>query len=276
MSKIVVTGANGYIGRKVVDKLIDLNHEVIALDIKTDDINDKAIKMQEDIFNCDESIYDKLGKPDVCIHLAWRNGFIHNSQTHLMDLQKHYNFIKNMIDGGLKNISIMGTMHEVGYWEGPINDKTPCNPQSLYGIAKNALRHAVTALTVDTDVNLYWLRAYYILGDDEKSNSIFGKIINASKDGKKEFPFTSGKNKYDFITLDELAKQIAMVSVQTDITGIINVCTGQPISLAEKVEGFIKENDLDIKLIYGAFPDRKYDSPAVWGDPEVINKIINN
>ena len=42
--KILVTGADGYIGRHIVNNLLDLGHEVIAVDIHTDDINDKAEK----------------------------------------------------------------------------------------------------------------------------------------------------------------------------------------------------------------------------------------
>jgi dTDP-6-deoxy-L-talose 4-dehydrogenase (NAD+) len=45
-----------------------------------------------------------------------------------------------MVKGGLRQIIVMGTMHEVGYWEGEINDKTPTHPTSLYGVAKDALR----------------------------------------------------------------------------------------------------------------------------------------
>ena len=46
------------------------------------------------------------------------------------------------------------------------------------------------------------------------------------------------------------------------------------MSLADRVERFIKENDYDIKLKYGAFPDRAYDSDAVWGNSEKIKKIL--
>lgn len=48
------------------------------------------------------------------------------------------------------------------------------------------------------------------------------------------------------------------------------------MTLAERVERYIKENDLNIKLDYGAFPDRPYDSPGVWGDASKINKIMKN
>ena len=62
--------------------------------------------------------------------------------------------------------------------------------------------------------------------------------------------------------------------MQKDVNGIINICSGKPVSLADRVEQFIKENNYDIKLIYGAFPDRAYDSDAVWGSSEKIEKIL--
>ena len=42
------------------------------------------------------------------------------------------------------------------------------------------------------------------------------------------------------------------------------------------VEEFIKEKNYKIRPEYGAFPDRPYDSPGVWGDPEKINQIMKN
>ena len=46
------------------------------------------------------------------------------------------------------------------------------------------------------------------------------------------------------------------------------------MTLAEKVESFIKENNFKIKLKYGAYPDRPYDSPGIWGDATKINEIM--
>ena len=99
-------------------------------------------------------------------------------------------------------------------------------------------------------------------------------MLLAAEEGKKTFPFTTGKNKYDFITVDELAKQISAAVSQSAIDGIINCCTGQPMSLAERVEQFIRDNHLDIKLEYGAFPDRPYDSPNEYGDNSRIREIM--
>lgn len=274
MNKVLVTGAGGYIGRHVVAELLNRKVDVIAADIKLDGIDKRAECLKYNFLSGEKDVYSEIGKPDVIIHMAWRDGFIHNSDKHMEDLSKHYKFIKDLIDGGAKHIVVMGTMHEIGYHEGEIDENTITNPTSMYGIAKNALRRSIQLIAKDNNVTIQWLRAYYIYGDDKRNSSVFAKILLADEDGKKFFPFTSGKNKYDFIKVTELAKQIAACSLQNEITGIINCCTGKPISLGEKVENFIFENKLDIKLNYGEFPDRPYDSPAVWGNNRKIKEIL--
>jgi len=274
MKKILVTGAGGYIGRHVVKKLLENNVQVIATDLYVDEIDKKAQIIKADIFSETENLFEYFGNPDICVHMAWRNGFVHNSDTHIGDLSGHFNFLRKMVNSGLKQLAVMGTMHEVGYYEGAIEENTPCNPISMYGIAKDALRRSTQLLVNGKDIVFQWLRGFYIYGDDKKNNSIFAKLLLAAEEGKTEFPFTTGKNLYDFIHVEELASQITACAVQSDVTGIINCCTGKPISLAEKVEGFIKEHGLNIRLVYGAYPDRQYDSPGIWGNNEKIEKIV--
>ena len=253
-----------------------MGHRVIAADFAFKGVDERAEFCDVPLFSGDKNIYKALGSPDVCIHLAWRDGFRHNASSHMKDLSSHVVFCNNMAAGGLPLLTVMGTMHEVGYWEGAITADTPCAPQSQYGIAKNALRQSLMLSLPATGCRLHWLRAYYITGDEAHGSSIFAKITQAELDGKKTFPFTTGKNKYDFIDVDRLAQMIVAASVQDKVGGIINVCTGQPQSLADRVEQFLREKQYKIRLDYGAFPDRPYDSPGVWGDPAQINAILQD
>lgn len=274
--KVLVTGANGYIGRHVVSALLNAGCNVVACDLRLQDVDARAEQMVMNLFEADGHLYDKVGSPDVCLHMAWRDGFQHKSSKHMGDLSLHYRFLTRLVDSGLKRLAVMGTMHEVGYWEGMIDENTPCNPISMYGIAKDALRRSMITFCEQKQCKLQWLRGYYILGDDLKNHSIFTKLLQAGAEGKKTFPFTTGKTKYDFITVDELADQIAHAVAQDEVCGIINCCSGKPVTLAERVELFIKEHNLEIKLDYGAFPDRPYDSPVIYGDASKIQRIMNH
>ena len=271
--KILVTGANGYIGTGVVKALLSLNQDVIATDFNVDGIDKRAKTIAGNIFEL-ENPFEYFEKPDVVLHLAWRNGFVHNSETHLVDLPNHFAFLSRLAESGVKKIVALGSMHEIGFWEGRIKEDTPCNPMSLYGISKNALRETLDLLCKQKNIMFQWIRGYYIVGNSEKGASIFSKITAAEKEAKTEFPFTTGKNQYDFIDYEEFCNQIANVVINNNVIGIINCCSGQPESLASRVERFIKENNYNIKLKYGAFPDRPYDSLAVWGDNTKIKQIL--
>jgi len=276
--KVLVTGANGYIGRNVINYLLDSNIDVVAVDISLNKIiSEKVKKIEINIFENTDYLFSNLQNVGICIHLAWRNGFVHNSITHLEDISLHYKFLKKIHEFGIKNINVIGTMHEIGYWEGEVDNDTTTNPISFYGIAKNSLRQSLKILE-DSDKELFikWLRVFYIQGDDRNNNSIFSKILQKEEESAKTFPFTTGKNKYDFINISILAEMISKAALQTEVTGIINCCSGKPVSLKEKVELFLKENNLKIKLEYGVFPDRSYDSPAIWGNNSIISKIMNN
>ena len=272
--KILVTGANGYLGQGIVKSILELGHDVVAADFSVQNIDNRAKTIVCNLFEV-ENPYKFFGEPDVLLHLAWRDGFVHYSDAHIDDLPKHYKFIKEMVGSGVKQIAVMGSMHEIGFYEGSINENTPCHPTTPYGIGKNALRDLTQMVCKQNNAVFQWLRGYYIVGNSKFGNSIFSKITAAAEEGKEEFPFTLGQNQYDFLDYPDFCDQIAASVSQNEINGIINICSGHPEKLADRVERFIKENNYSIKLKYGAFPDRPYDSKAIWGDNSKIEKIRN-
>lgn len=272
--RILVTGANGYLGQGIVKCLVDKGHIVIAADFKTENVDPRAEKIECNLFEI-EKPYDFFGQPDALLHLAWRDGFVHYSSAHIDDLPKHYAFIKSFAESGIKQIAVLGSMHEIGFYEGSIREDTPCHPITPYGIGKNALRDLTQMVCKKNNVIFQWLRGYYIVGNSKFGSSIFSKITAAVEEGKAEFPFTTGQNQYDFIDYEQFAEQVASAITQDEINGIINICSGYPEKLADRVERFIKENGYHIQLKYGAFPDRPYDSKAIWGDGTKIENILN-
>lgn len=271
--RILVTGASGYLGRGIVNELLNRKHEIIASDLSSDFIDERATYIAGNIFDIKDP-YSYFQQPEAVLHLAWRNGFVHDADNHLQDLPLHDSFIKKMMDAGIEKVCVMGSMHEIGFYEGSINENTPCNPMNQYGIAKNALRQSLELYANVKKVKFIWLRGFYIVGNSINGSSIFSKIALAIKEGNLEFPFTSGQNQYDYLDYSEFCRQVGAAISQDRILGVINICSGKPEKLCDRVEQFIRDNDYNIKLVYGAYPDRPYDSKAVWGNDKKIRRIL--
>ena len=158
--KILVTGANGYLGRGIVKLLLDWKHQVVATDIQLDKVDARSIKKACDVFSI-EKPYEYFERPDVLLHLAWRDGFVHYSNAHIDDLPRHFDFIKKISASSIKTIVGMGSMHEIGYFEGSIKEDTPCNPITPYGISKNALRELTAMVCKQNNKNYIWWQVYH-------------------------------------------------------------------------------------------------------------------
>lgn len=273
---VVVTGAAGYIGRHVVTALLDAGARVTAVvrQHRAYRVDDRAEIVELDLLAPSTDLHPLTAEtPDAVVHLAWEAGFAHDAPAHMLRLSDHFRVLEHFAHAGVPRIAALGTMHEVGRHEGAITAETPTDPMSLYGIAKDALRRAALH-SFGAEHVVQWLRAYYIYGDDRNNQSIFTKLLQAAEQGKETFPFTSGTNRFDFIHVRDLGVQIATVVLQDEVQGVINVCSGEPVSLREQVERFIADHDLDIRLEIGAFPDRPYDSKETYGDATVIQELM--
>lgn len=270
--KVLITGANGYIGHGIVRKFLEHGHDVVAADLNIENIDSRADIKKCDIFQID-SPYLYFNKPEMLVHLAWKDGCSHYSSSHIANLFHHDSFIRHFCESGVEKIAVTGSVHEIGKHEGAVDENTPCRPLSPYGISKNALRGLLLSAGQQYKKPVQWLRRYYVVGNSGLGDTIFSKMVRASRAGVREFPFTSGLNEYDFLDYDDFCNKFYLAAMQDEINGIINICSGKPEKLIDRVEQFIKENHLNIRLNIGAYPERENASRSVWGSAEKIQKI---
>lgn len=281
MKKILIMGANGYIGSHLTRYLCDqpIKYEVYASGRKNTNIDNRAHYIQYDIhkeFQNPKEYVQCFGNVDACVYLTWQDGFNHNAISHVHDWYYHFNFIKQMLDSGLKHIAVMGSFREYGTYCGAANEELEVRPDNLYVLAKDTLHKAIELYIKNNnmDICFQWIRPFSVYGDDELNNSIFTKILLWEKEGKETFPCTLGTERYDYIHIDECVKQIEAIISQTDIDGVINCCTGKSTSLREQIEFFLNVNHLKIRPEYGSFERRKYDSDEIYGDRTKLDTIL--
>lgn len=279
---ILITGATGFIGNYLINELLTHNYNILATSrlneqkINTEWINNTDY-IQANLNEKKEDWFSFFGKPDMIIHLAWEGLPNYNELFHIeQNLSNNYYFLKNMIEKGLKNIIVSGTCFEYGDQSGELSEEIETKPNTTYGLAKDCLRKFLEQLQVKFDFDLKWIRIFYPYGEGQNPNSILSQLDLALEKGDKVFNMSGGEQIRDYLRVEKMVEYIVKISMQDKINGIINCCSGNPISIKDLVKNYLIEKDRTIELNLGYFPYENNVPMAFWGSIKKIKSILGN
>ena len=250
--KIAVTGATGFIGRHVLAELEKRPVETIALvrDSATDPNKFSGSRLvQLDLHEKSADAFDLMGRPDVLIHLAWSGLPNYKSLHHFEhELPAQYRFLKNLVTSGLQSLVITGTCFEYGMQSGALSEELEPRPSNPYGFAKDSLRRQLEFLKADHPFRLTWARLFYLYGEGQAETSLLPQLRMAVARGEKAFNMSGGEQLRDYLPVTEVARHLVSLSLENEENGVVNVCSGTPISVKKLVEGWIKKNKWSISF----------------------------
>ena len=278
--KILVTGATGFIGRHLIPELINRGHEIIAAGLE-DKNNlqfpwlDKVRYIQYDLNESNDNCYDRLQRPDRLIHLCWAGLPNYQELFHLeKNLFNSYFFIKQLVLSGVKDITVLGTCFEYGLQEGCLSEEMETRPVNPYGLAKDCLRKFLQELNIKQPFNLKWVRLFYLYGAGQNKNSILELLKKALENNDAVFNMSGGEQQRDYLPVEKAAEYIAKIALKDDFSGIVNCCSGNPVSIRSLVENYLQDNHKSIKLNLGYYPYPDYEPMAFWGNNDKLQKIV--
>ena len=278
--KILVTGATGFVGNKVIEQLIEQGHTVIATSTnlgkaQTKNWFNKVKYIPYTINASDKSnLFDLFQKPDVLIHLAWKGLPNYKELFHVEEnLWDNYFFLKNLISNGLKNVTVIGTCFEYGFQESCLSENLETKPANSYALAKDTLRKFVEELNKKYDFSFKWVRLFYMYGEGQSPKSLISQLHQALENGEEYFNMSKGDQIRDYLPIEKVAKNIALISTQNNILGIINCCSGAPITVKQFTENYLNQINQTIKLNLGYYPYSDLEPFAFWGDNNKLKKI---
>lgn len=281
--KVLVTGASGFIGQHVIRNLLqrsDITIVATTRDLKKATQLDYFSQVQfieADLSVEDNNIYFKLGEPSLMIHLAWNGLPNYNGLFHVeKNLIENCRFIQTMISSGLEDVTITGTCFEYGMVEGCLTEDMVTNPSNPYGLAKDLLRKYVEALKTEFDFSFKWLRLFYMYGNGQSPNSLISQLERTVALGGKEFNMSGGEQIRDYLHVSQVADFIIRCALQRKTEGVINCCSGKPITVKEFVQRYIHENSYPLRLNFGVYPYVNYEPMYFWGDNAKLNEVLLN
>ena len=277
--KIAVTGASGFIGRHVLAELKLRSVESIAL-VRSSvsrspvDSGDRVIFL--DLHQAPSDAFELMGRPDVLIHLAWSGLPNYRSLHHFeQELPAQYQFLRGLIDAGLQSLVVAGTCFEYGMQSGALNEDMAPQPSNPYGYAKDALRCQLEYLKSIHPFRMTWARLFYLYGEGQAEGSLWPQLRQAAERGDAHFNMSGGEQLRDYLPVTEVASHLVSLALANKDVGLVNVCSGNPISVRKLVEGWIEQNGWSIAPNLGYYPYPNYEPLAFWGDRSKLDGLLS-
>ena len=145
MKKVVITGCNGYIGKKLAEYLLKQNKEVIGLDIGDGSSLTEYKKFKYIKFGLNDENIEivRAFQPSVLYHFAWCGVSTidkNDPSKQFKNLEITYNMLELARLAGIKKVIVPGSVSEFSGSNKPITGYEPDSPSDLYAATKVAVR----------------------------------------------------------------------------------------------------------------------------------------
>ncbi len=277
--KVMVTGATGFVGRHVVNELLSRGHSVVAItrDIKRARVMtwfDRVEFIECDLHDGFQHLFQPNKLPDAILHLAWPGlpnyrDFFHISKNLPADLA----FLETAVKAGVSHIIVAGTCLEYGMQYGPLTEEMETSPTTPYGFAKDTLRKALQMLQMVSPFTLQWMRLFYMYGDGQNKNSLLAQLNHAIDEKQPVFNMSMGDQLRDYLPIEKVAENFALALVNPQVEGVINCCSGRPVSVLDLVQKNCINRKSDIQINRGFYPYPDYEPLAFWGEAEKLSTL---
>lgn len=279
LKKVLVTGATGFVGRHLVAALLAEGVAVRAVarrqaQARTMPWYDQVEFIAADVHDPALQLETLAEGVDAIAHLAWPGlpnyqGLFHFEHNLMAD----YRFLKRIVEAGVRHVLVTGTCFEYGLQSGPLSEQHMALPSTAYGLAKHSLRQFLEALQRESPFTLQWARLFYLHGPGQAANSLLASLDRAIDAGDEQFNMSAGEQLRDYLAIEQAAARLVRLLNRPTFSGVINCCSGQPVSVRALVEQRVRQRQSTIALNLGYYPYSSHEPMAFWGTTELLRSV---
>ena len=267
-----VSGANGFIGQNLLRELLNTEGiEVIQIGrTQSEQIINSSNFVKWSIEDLDYD-YDVVPKLDKYYHLAWAGIPNYDDAIHLNQLGSHAKFLSAIINKGCRSILSSGTCFEYLNPYGEISEEFPVEGRTNYAIGKLELYKLLKEMTSLADFQLIWTRVFYVFGEGQPRNTLFGSFRHAIASGDKEFRILNGENCLDYLEVSQVVKYMIWLLFSDKANGVYNLGSGVGTELYTLLNLWKEEKKSEIKIVDLASSPNK----SFWADISKMQSVLS-
>jgi nucleoside-diphosphate-sugar epimerase len=271
MRKVLVTGAGGFIGRHALGRLSERGFDVHAVtssgspSVRTACTWHRANLLD---FAQIENLMRTV-QPTHMLHFAWYAvpGKYWTSEENFLWVQASLELLRQFSKRGGQRVVMAGTCAEYDWDYGYCSEEvTPRKPTTPYGICKQALQEMLAAYSAVTGLSSAWGRIFFLYGDYEHPNRLVSSVIRSLLNTEPA-PCSHGNQIRDFLHVQDVADAFVAL-LASDITGAVNIGSGQPVALKEVIYKIGDKIGLSELIQLGAISTTAKEPPLVVANVE--------
>ena len=251
--KLLITGANGFIGRHVVELLLRSGHQVHA--VCGHNRVEGAIVHQVDLLKSGAAAALMQDvRPERLLHLAWcaKPGVYWHSAENLNWVRASLELLESFQAYGGEHAVLVGSCAEYD-WSGDskcLEEQTPLSPSTLYGRCKNLTQELARLYACTYSMPLAWARVFNAFGPYEASGRLVPSVLQALLKGEPA-RCSHGEQLRDFLHVSDVAAALVhLLTIKAD--GVFNIGSGQAASIRFVVEYLAQQLDARALVKLGA------------------------
>ena len=267
--RVLVTGATGFLGSHCLAPLRERGFEVLALQRERPAVDCPGVQwVRGDVM--DRAAMRELlrqHRPQGLLHLAWfvEPGKLITDARNLDWVSASVDLIRSFRDSGGERCTVSGSCYEYDWRFGYCSEGvTPCEPDTLYGAAKDSLRRTFLAYCNTSGLSGSWGRAFFMYGPRENAARLVSSVILSLLRGEPA-KCSHGLQIRDYLHIQDVAAGIVALFA-SEARGAYNIAGGLPASIRQIVEILGRLTGREDLLQIGALPARANDAPLVLGD----------
>jgi dTDP-6-deoxy-L-talose 4-dehydrogenase (NAD+) len=273
---ILLTGASGFVGRQIARRLAARGHALV-LPLRPggherSGLAPGAARMVEtaDLFAESEDWWRAaLEGVGTVVHAAWyvEPGRYLDSPENTRCVEGSVRLASAARAAGIRRFVGVGTCFEYRLPGDRLTADAPVGPATLYAAAKLALYRMLARRFGEGGPELAWARLFYLHGEGEHPARLYPMLHRRLSAGEA-VALSSGDKIRDFLDVSDAGAMIADLTGSRQ-TGVVNICSGRPVTIREIAEGIADLYGRRDLLQFGAGMAHPRDPETVVGVPNL-------